>query len=161
VTCRVEQIHRTLDAAELTHALNRTRVDRHEIAECTLVLNTPLAFDTIDGSVATARFVIVDAHQISGGGVVVEALPDIERSTKIEQAVVWLTGLSGAGKTTIARELCARLNANGARSSISTATSSARLSPRVLAATNETPTFDAWDSWRAGSNTMASSPSAR
>ena len=33
----------------------------------------------------------------------------------LEPAVIWFTGLSGAGKSTIAREVCARLLATGAR----------------------------------------------
>jgi putative protein kinase ArgK-like GTPase of G3E family len=49
----------------------------------------------------------------------------------IEPAVVWLTGLSGAGKSTIAREVFQRLRAVGITSSTSTATSSAPSFPRL------------------------------
>jgi bifunctional enzyme CysN/CysC len=77
VPFRVEQIHRVIDAAELSAAgAEPSRVERHEVAECTLALSKPLAFDTADYCPATGRFVVVDNFEISGGGIIREALPD-------------------------------------------------------------------------------------
>ena len=76
VPCRVDQIHRVIDASELSAAGSPLEVQRHEVAECTLALGKPLAFDTVDQNPATARFVIVDSFEISGGGIIREALPD-------------------------------------------------------------------------------------
>jgi adenylylsulfate kinase len=39
----------------------------------------------------------------------------VDGTSPLEPAVVWLTGLSGAGKSTIARAVCDRLLAEGAR----------------------------------------------
>jgi bifunctional enzyme CysN/CysC len=52
------------------------KIDRHEVADCTLVTTKPLAFDTADVLGQTSRFVLVDRYQIAGGGVIREALPD-------------------------------------------------------------------------------------
>jgi bifunctional enzyme CysN/CysC len=51
-------------------------VQRHEVAECTVTLGRPLAFDPSDVVQNTARFVIVDDFELSGGGIVREALAD-------------------------------------------------------------------------------------
>ncbi|HEY7683424.1 MAG TPA: GTP-binding protein [Gemmatimonadales bacterium] len=76
VPCRVEEIHRVVDASSLQASESKDRVDRHEVAECTLVLNRAVAFDTADRLAATSRFVLVDDYEIRGGGIVREALPD-------------------------------------------------------------------------------------
>ena len=76
VPFRVEQIHRVVDASDLSTSETRTSVERHEVAECTLALSKPLAFDTADECPPTGRFVIVDNFDISGGGIVRQALPD-------------------------------------------------------------------------------------
>jgi bifunctional enzyme CysN/CysC len=74
---RIEQIHRVIDASELSISeAPATQVQRHEVAECTLALGKPLAFDTADHCPSTGRFVIVDNFEISGGGIVREALGD-------------------------------------------------------------------------------------
>jgi len=77
VPFRIEQIHRVIDASELSTCNDgAAKVDRHEVAECTLALGRPLAFDTADQCASTGRFVIVDNFEISGGGIVRQALPD-------------------------------------------------------------------------------------
>jgi bifunctional enzyme CysN/CysC len=76
VPARVEQVHRVVDASALATLEGRTHVDRHEVADCTLVMNRPLAFDAGGRIPPTGRFVIVDDYEISGGGTVRDALPD-------------------------------------------------------------------------------------
>ncbi len=73
---RVEEIHRVIDASDLSATEARETVERHEVAECTLACTRAIAFDTADAVAATSRFVIVDDYEISGGGIVREALPD-------------------------------------------------------------------------------------
>ena len=73
---KVEEVHRVLDASSLEAAERKPRVDRHEVAECTLKLGRALAFDLADDIAATSRFVVVDDYEIRGGGIVREALPD-------------------------------------------------------------------------------------
>jgi bifunctional enzyme CysN/CysC len=76
VICRLEEVHRVVDASTLSASDTRERIDRHEVAECTLKLNRAVAFDTTDELAGTSRFVLVDDYEIRGGGIVREALPD-------------------------------------------------------------------------------------
>jgi bifunctional enzyme CysN/CysC len=78
---RVEAIHRVIDASNLTD-VEGTKVDRHEVAECTLVCSRAIAFDLADAVPATSRFVIVDGYEICGGGIVREALADRQDSVR-------------------------------------------------------------------------------
>jgi bifunctional enzyme CysN/CysC len=54
-------------------------VARHEVAECTLVCSRAVAFDPADAVAGTSRFVIVDDYEISGGGIIRNALADQQR----------------------------------------------------------------------------------
>ncbi len=76
VPMRVEEVHRVLNASDLSSRDSAVGVQRHEVAECTLALGRPMAFDEARDSQGTARFVIVDEYEISGGGIVLEALAD-------------------------------------------------------------------------------------
>jgi len=104
-------------------------VGRYQVGEITLKTRTPLAFDVAEVLPATGRFVLVDDYDVAGGGVVIA--DNYPRRTsdpghksanifwhegKVTAAqrelrnghpgcVVWLTGLSGSGKSTIAGEL--------------------------------------------------------
>jgi len=92
---RIEQIHRVIDGSDLSAAEGRKQVERHEVAECTLVLGKPLAFDTADQCPSTGRFVIVDDFEICGGGIVREALPDKQawvREKVLERNYQWAAG---------------------------------------------------------------------
>jgi len=139
VPFRVEEIHRVIDASELSIAENRaSRVERHEVAECTLALAKPLAFDTVDQCPSTGRFVIVDNYEISGGGIVREALLDKQAwvrekvlnrnykweagSVSIERRIerysqkpvlLVITGEKDADRKRLARELEGRLFEDG------------------------------------------------
>ncbi len=132
VDCEIDSIEKVIDASTLetiSRAHNEIFVDRHEVAELTLRTKRPVAFDAHSEVVATGRFVIVDGFEVSGGGIV--AADDYPRRTSdalqksdniywshgtvtarqralrngYPGCVVWLTGLSGAGKSTIANEL--------------------------------------------------------
>jgi len=98
VPCRLESVIRVVDASTLATADTRDRIDRHDVAECILTLNRALAFDTTEGSMATARFVLVDDYEIRGGGIVREALPDrqSEIRAKVATIAVPVEGISEA-----------------------------------------------------------------
>jgi bifunctional enzyme CysN/CysC len=86
VPCRLEELHRVIDASNLNTSETKDRIDRHDVAECTLKLNRAVAFDTTDELAATSRFVIVDEYEIRGGGIVREALAD--RQSEIREKVM-------------------------------------------------------------------------
>ncbi len=121
-TARVETIGRVWDASE-SEARKQDHLGRHEIAECVLDFERDIAFDTSALLPSAGRFVLVDDYNIAGGGIIREALeaesPELrpaaavgkityeERCAMMRQrgVVLWFTGLSGAGKSTIAVEL--------------------------------------------------------
>lgn len=132
VECEIGSIERVIDASTLAAIPDtgtKPHVGRHEVAELTIRTKRPIAFDPANEIVATGRFVIMDGGEASGGGIVVgDNYPRLtgdsaHKSTNIywnrgkvtaEQrtlqnshagCVVWLTGLSGSGKSTVAIEL--------------------------------------------------------
>ena len=132
VECEIDAIEKVIDASTLD-AISRPDaeafVGRHEVAELWLRTKRPVAFDAHSEIIPTGRFVIVDGFEVSGGGIVAaENYPrrtadSLHKSDNIywsqgkvtsqqrglrnghQGCVVWLTGLSGAGKSTIATEV--------------------------------------------------------
>lgn len=132
VECEIESIERLIDSSTLATISRKDDaifVGRNEVAELTLRTKRPVAFDVHADIIPTGRFVIVDQFEVSGGGIVAEdnyprrTADSMHKSDNIfwshgevtrEQrntrnghpgCVLWLTGLSGAGKSTIAMEL--------------------------------------------------------
>lgn len=131
VEMRLESVERVVNASDLS-CLMRQYVEKNEVAECILKLERPIAFDLAGTIDATSRFVIVDEYEIAGGGIITEALKDddydnknirwssdamtaAERTRMLGNSglVVWMTGLSGSGKTTTAQEVERRLVEKG------------------------------------------------
>jgi bifunctional enzyme CysN/CysC len=132
VECSIESVETVIDASSLETVARKPDegfVGRHEVAELTLRTKKPLAFDVHADIAALGRFVIVDDFDVAGGGIIVaDNYPRRTRDagTKSENifwsrgkvtarqrelrhghpgCVVWLTGLSSSGKSTIATEL--------------------------------------------------------
>jgi bifunctional enzyme CysN/CysC len=138
VPCRLEELHRVIDASDLSESSDKNQIGRNDVAECTLVLNRALAFDLADEIAATSRFVVVDDFEIRGGGIVREALPDRQsnvrdkvllRNYKWEASIIPLerraekysqkatllliTGDQESDRKTLAKDLEARLFEDG------------------------------------------------
>ena len=73
---KLVEIVNIIDAAELNLFTTREKVERHAVAECILETTKPIAFDIISDIELNGRFVIVDNFEISGGGIILESLPD-------------------------------------------------------------------------------------
>lgn len=131
VEMKLESIVRIVNASTLS-AGQRQYCEKNEVCECILKLERPVAFDIAGTIDSTSRFVIVDGYEIAGGGIITEAMEDHDYSirnirwssgdvsgeeraklTGRKGIVVWMTGLSGSGKTTIAQEVERRLLENG------------------------------------------------
>ncbi len=132
----IKSVDRVIDAATLGPREGGT-IERNDVAEATLRARRALAVDPHEQSPASGRFVLVHDGVISGGGIVAEAgidaaqLREAPRATHVvsvehridaatranrnghKGGVIWLTGLSGAGKSTIAMALEQRLFAEG------------------------------------------------
>jgi len=140
VECQIQSIEQVIDASTLAEidVTSRPYVARNDVAEVTLRTKTPIAFDNADRIVNTGRFVLIDRLQVCGGGVISKGeYPDRrqvlsgvksqnifwsagkvtrgarERRNRHKGAIIWLTGLSGAGKSTVATELERELFAMG------------------------------------------------
>jgi len=127
VECQVAGLGNVIDAGTLDGAANdRDELRINEAGEVTLQTRAPLVFDNHDRVPILGRFVLADANHILGGGIISGALYTSAKEVKSENifwteseitaerralrnqhrgAVIWLTGLSGAGKSTIARAL--------------------------------------------------------
>ncbi|GAC1410923.1 MAG: adenylyl-sulfate kinase [Candidatus Velthaea sp.] len=105
---------------------------QHNIVNLTLRAGRAVAFDTRDADPAGARCVVLRAERVAGIGFTVRAaatatpagasdpvtLAERERRAGHRAGIVWLTGLSGAGKTTIARAVERALFERGAAVSV-------------------------------------------
>jgi len=127
VKCEVVSIERVMDSSTLeSKGDGREQLERNEIGRLTIQTRGRLVIDNHDRIPSLGRFVIIDDGQICGGGTIfggvytdrtvaksknifwtegkITALARAMRSGH-RGAVVWLTGLSGAGKSTIAQAL--------------------------------------------------------
>ena len=107
----------------------------NEIGNCTLAVDRPIAFDSYAENRQTGSFILIDrmTNNTVGMGMINFQLRraanihwqnlDINKAANAEQkgqnpAVLWFTGLSGSGKSTIANEVQRRLYATGRHSFI-------------------------------------------
>lgn len=130
VECVVTEASRIIDGSTL-EVISTTRdyVERYDVAEVTIKPRRPIALDRHDETPWLGRFVLVDGFDVAGGGIVLDvqgrhhknlvwsegkiARTDREHLHGHRGVCVWLTGLSGAGKSSIAVELEAQLHHRG------------------------------------------------
>src|SRR5213592_1565613 len=127
VKCQIVSIEHVTDSSTLeTTSDGREQLERNEIGRVTIQTRAPLVIDNHDRIPNLGRFVIIDDGQICGGGTIFggiytdrtvaksknifwteEKITSRERALRTGHrgAVIWLTGLSGAGKSTIAHSL--------------------------------------------------------
>ncbi len=127
VKCQIVSIERVMDSSTLeTESGGREQLERNEIGRVIIQTRGPLVIDNHDRIPNLGRFVIIDDGQICGGGTIFGGVYTDRTVTKSKNifwtegkitaqqratrtghrgAVVWLTGLSGAGKSTIAQAL--------------------------------------------------------
>jgi bifunctional enzyme CysN/CysC len=127
VECQVVAVANVIDAATLDSAsAERSELRTNEVGDVTLQTRAPLVFDNHGRIPSLGRFVLADGDRLLGGGIISGAIYTTRQPIKSENifwnesaitaarraaqnghrgAVVWLTGLSGAGKSTIAAAL--------------------------------------------------------
>jgi bifunctional enzyme CysN/CysC len=127
----VVEIEKAVDPGELSSSEARS-IARNHVGEIDISLAQPIAADAYADNPRTGRLVIEVAGRIAGGGLVLSvdagqravpvdivpvesALRPDERSARYRHngAVIWLTGLPGAGKSTLAKALERRLFSRG------------------------------------------------
>ncbi len=96
---KLVEILSIIDMSEMNVDTQKDQIERHDVAECILETVKPIAFDLISEIEQTGRFVIVDSYEISGGGIVLESVP--EHHAALSQSignrdVFWEKGLVSA-----------------------------------------------------------------
>lgn len=86
--CRITKLHSVLDASSLSKNTEPTQANKHDIADCTIECEKLIAFDADPALPATGRFVIVDNYEISGGGIIQEAMLDSTDSAYVSDAAL-------------------------------------------------------------------------
>jgi bifunctional enzyme CysN/CysC len=127
VKCQVVSIEEVMDSSTLEiKAGDYDRIERNEVGRLTIQTRAPLVQDNHDRVANLGRFVLLHDGDIYAGGTVFGGtytdrtvaksknifwtegkITSRERATQLGHrgAVVWFTGLSGAGKSTIAQAL--------------------------------------------------------
>lgn len=82
VKMELECIKGVINSSNLSSTEEKAAVGRHEVAECILRTDKPIAFDTVEDIAGTSRFVIVDDYEIAGGGIITAALEDEEQKIR-------------------------------------------------------------------------------
>ncbi|MEY2541620.1 MAG: bifunctional enzyme CysN/CysC [Verrucomicrobiota bacterium] len=125
--CQIVSIEQVMDSSTLEYKIDKSeQLERNEVGRLTIQTRAPLVLDNHDRVPNLGRFVLVDNGKICAGGTIFGGvytdrtiaksknifwtggkITSRERSTQTGHrgAVVWLTGLSGAGKSTIAQAL--------------------------------------------------------
>ena len=132
VPATVTALKHRIDVDNGAHVAARS-LALNEIGSCNLSTAQPIAFDPYAANRDTGGFILIDrfTNETAGAGMIAFGL---HRATNVHlqamtvsaadratikgqhAAIVWLTGLSGAGKSTIANALEARLLSLGAHS---------------------------------------------
>jgi bifunctional enzyme CysN/CysC len=120
-----------VDVNSLDHLVGKT-LELNEIGVCNLTLDRAVAFDAYATNRDMGSFIVIDrfSNQTVGAGLLHFALRrsqnihwqavEVDKQARIRQnghkpCVLWLTGLSGSGKSTIANIVERQLHARGAR----------------------------------------------
>ncbi len=130
VPARVTSLKHKIDVNTLEHIAAKT-LTLNEIGLCNLGTATPVAFDPYAENRETGAFILIDRfnNATAGAGMITFGLRratnvhvqslSINREARVRRnghrpAILWFTGLSGSGKSTIANLVEKELHAHGA-----------------------------------------------
>jgi len=127
VKCQIVSLDEVMDSSSLERTPTKAdQLARNEVGRLTIQTRAPIVLDNHDRLPPLGRFVLVDDGMICGGGIIHGGVYTDRSAIKSKNifwsegkitaqaraaqhghrgAVVWLTGLSGSGKSTIAQAL--------------------------------------------------------
>src|SRR2546429_509023 len=127
VKCKIVSREEVMDSSSLERSATKAdQLGRNEVGRLTIQTRAPIVLDNHDRVPPLGRFVLVDEGMICGGGIIHGGVYTDRAAVKSKNifwsegkinaqaratqhghrgAVVWLTGLSGSGKSTIAQAL--------------------------------------------------------
>jgi bifunctional enzyme CysN/CysC len=125
----ITELKYRVDVNSFAHQAAKS-LDLNEVGVCNLSTQAPIAFDTYAENRTTGAFVLIDriSNATVGAGMILHPLRrasnvhwqalDVDKSARAnlkhqKPAVLWFTGLSGSGKSTIANLLEKKLHASG------------------------------------------------
>ncbi|HHZ07306.1 MAG TPA: sulfate adenylyltransferase subunit CysN [Rhizobiales bacterium] len=125
----VTELKYRIDVNSFAHEAAKS-LDLNEIGSCNLSTQQPIAFDNYADNRATGAFILIDrmTNQTVAAGMIQHPLRrasnvhwqalDVDKQARAalkhqKPAVLWFTGLSGSGKSTIANALEAQLHRTG------------------------------------------------
>jgi bifunctional enzyme CysN/CysC len=131
VPARITGLKHKIDVDSLEHLAGRT-LGLNEIGFCNLSTSRPIAFDPYEENRETGAFILIDRYTNAtvGAGMISFGLrraanihlhanlvgrADREKLNGHSAAVLWFTGLSGSGKSTIANLVERQLHEHGVR----------------------------------------------
>ena len=130
-TASITSIKHKVDINTLAHEAS-TKLELNDISVCNIAASKPLVFDNYQRSKTLGGFILVDrfTHATVAAGMIKHSLrraqnvhqqaltitrADRENLNGHKGRVIWFTGLSGSGKSTIANALEVALHAQGRR----------------------------------------------
>ncbi len=125
----ITELKYRIDINSFAHEAAKS-LEMNEVGVCNISLQSPIAFDTFGDNRATGSFILIDrrTNATVGAGMIVHGLRraanihwqalDVDRKARAalkaqRPSVLWFTGLSGSGKSTIANLLEKKLHAAG------------------------------------------------
>jgi bifunctional enzyme CysN/CysC len=125
----VTELKYRIDINSFAHEAAKS-LEMNEVGVCNISLQSPIAFDPFSENRATGSFILIDrrTNATVGAGMIVHGLRraanihwqalDVDRKARAalkaqRPSVLWFTGLSGSGKSTIANLLEKKLHAAG------------------------------------------------
>jgi bifunctional enzyme CysN/CysC len=128
VECEIKALEEVVDASTVQPILDADSVRTNDAARVVIHTRRPVAVDLFERVPALGRLVLVDGFDVAGGGIVIDVPEHFAAATVVADAglnadltsvargerhlrhghrgaVIWLTGVAGSGKTTLAKAL--------------------------------------------------------
>lgn len=104
--CHIEKIKYKINVSSLKRQFPR-QLEFNDVGRIFLRTNDELVFDAFSKNRPLGNFILIDevTNETAGAGVIIGKSKETGKEGKKKGAVLWFTGLSGSGKSTIADKL--------------------------------------------------------